>query len=357
MYDVIVVGAGPVGCKTAELIAKEGFKVLVLEEHPEVGVPVQCTGLVSHRILDISGASEKIIKNTVKKAKFYSPNSTCMELKSKKPAYVIARKIMDKEISEMAKKEGANIKTSTRFEDLKLTENGVKVITSRGVFWSKLLVGTDGPISTVARKTGLKMPDQLLGAVQATYNFESDPESVELWFNKDYSKELFGWVVPEEPEWAMLGLAGTGDIESRFKIFVKKRMAPVTKIRYRDRLVGLIRVGLMKETVAERVLVVGDAATQLKPFSGGGITYGLICANYAANACVKALEKERFDYDFLKENYDRKWREKLEWPIRKGVFMKDLIHAIPDFLLDFSFKFGNIFKSLLESTDMDLIED
>ena len=72
MYDVVIVGAGPVGCRVGELLGKKGLKVLVLEEHSEIGKPVQCAGLVSHRIFDLSGVSKDVVVNVVKKARIFS---------------------------------------------------------------------------------------------------------------------------------------------------------------------------------------------------------------------------------------------------------------------------------------------
>ncbi|HEX7475790.1 MAG TPA: FAD-dependent oxidoreductase, partial [Dehalococcoidales bacterium] len=37
MYDVIVVGAGPAGTRTAFRLAKLGYHVIVLEKRPGVG--------------------------------------------------------------------------------------------------------------------------------------------------------------------------------------------------------------------------------------------------------------------------------------------------------------------------------
>jgi len=116
IYDVIIVGAGPVGCKTAELIAKKGFNVLVLEEHPNVGIPVQCSGLVSHRIFKLSGTSKNIIVNKVKNARFYCKENY-VELKSKKTFYVIDREKFDKEIAKKSEVAGAKTRTSITFEN------------------------------------------------------------------------------------------------------------------------------------------------------------------------------------------------------------------------------------------------
>ena len=46
-WDVVIVGAGPVGGHTANLLVKKGHRVLLLEEHNEIGRPFQCAGLVT----------------------------------------------------------------------------------------------------------------------------------------------------------------------------------------------------------------------------------------------------------------------------------------------------------------------
>ena len=40
-FDVVVVGAGPAGGYAAGAIAKAGYEVALLEEHREVGEPIQ----------------------------------------------------------------------------------------------------------------------------------------------------------------------------------------------------------------------------------------------------------------------------------------------------------------------------
>ena len=73
MYDVIVIGAGPAGCRTAELISSKGYSVLVIEEHKSIGRPVQCAGLVSWRLKELLPRMPKdIVINSVSRAKFSS---------------------------------------------------------------------------------------------------------------------------------------------------------------------------------------------------------------------------------------------------------------------------------------------
>jgi len=102
-------------------------------------------------------------------------------------------------------------------------------------------------------------------------------------------------------------------------------------------------------------LLVGDAASQVKPFSGGGIVYGLIGSEYAYKACKKALEEKRYDYEFLKQEYDKKWKSKLVWPIIQGLIASNVGHSFSDWLLDILAYVGNLFKPVYTFLDPDFI--
>lgn len=353
IYDIIIVGAGPAGCKVGELTAKNGLKVLILEEHSEIGLPVQCSGLVSHRIFKLSKVSRKVIVNKIKKAKFYSSNNY-IELKSKKNVYVINREKFDKELAKKAESEGVEIKTKTRFLGYE-KNNFLNVKTSKGNYQTKLLVGTDGPNSTVAKTARLKLPDNKLVGVQATIKSNYDSDTVELWFDHEISPEFFGWIIPENENQARVGLATTKNVVKRLDNLFLKRFN--RKIECKKILAGTIRYGLIESSVANRVLLVGDAASQIKPFSGGGIVYGLISAKIAAQACIKSLKEKRYDEKFLRENYEDFWKEKLSWPITKGLFYSRVIHSLSENQLSFLFSVFNKIgiRKFLEYTDMDLL--
>jgi geranylgeranyl reductase family protein len=353
IYDIVIVGVGPAGCKVGELTAKNGLKVLILEEHPEIGVPMHCSGLVSHRIFELSKVSRKIIVNKVRKARFYSSNNY-IELKSKKNVYVIDRGKFDKELARKAESSGAEIKTSTKFLDYK-RDKILRLKTDKGIFQTKLLVGADGPNSTVAKSTKLKLPDNKLVGVQATVKSNYKADTVEMWFDHNISPEFFGWVIPENKNWARVGLATSKNVMKCLDSFFLKKFN--RKIEVKKILAGTIRYGLIDSSVSNRILLVGDAAAQLKPFSGGGIVYGLISAEIAAQACIKSLKEEKYDKEFLKENYDDVWKQKLNWPINKGLLYSKVIHSLSENQLSFLFSFLNKtrIRKLLEFTDMDLL--
>jgi geranylgeranyl reductase family protein len=355
MYDIIIVGAGPAGCKTAELLGKEGIKVLILEEHSKIGKPVQCAGLISHRLFELSKVSKNILLNTVRKARFYSPNKNYLELKSKNDVFIVNREKLDKELSEKAKNNGVKIKTFTRFENYSDKKNFLKIKTSKGYFQTKLLIGADGPNSIVAHLSGLKLGENILVGLQNTVKSEFDTEAVELWFGNKISPDFFGWVIPENKNWARVGLGTSKKSMEYFKRFLNIRIG--NKVKTKDNVSGVIRYGLIEKSVSDRIILVGDAASQVKPFSGGGVIYGLIGSKFASEACIKSIEEDRYDEKFLEENYDKIWKKKLSWPITKGLVMNKLIHSFSDKQLNFLFTLGQKSKlaKILEFLDMDLL--
>lgn len=325
MYDVIVIGGGPAGSRTAEIVARENYKVLVVEEHTDIGKPTQCTGFVSPKIGYIP---EEIVLNRIKKARFIAGNSH-FEINSKETFAVMDREKFDKFKYQEAVKAGVEFKLGTRFLDFK----DRKVLTSNGTFETKLLIGADGPYSSVAKKFGLKPPENQLFLVQVRAKGNFDPSVAELWFGSHIAPGSFGWVVPENENIARVGLMTKVHPHYLFENFLKNR---VGETELSNRIGDVIRYGLIEKSVADRVLLVGDAAAQVKPFSAGGLLYGQIGAEFAAKAVVKALKTNDFSERFLMENYDKKWKKQLGKSIQRGLMIKKIFEKFQD--RPFSFK-------------------
>jgi digeranylgeranylglycerophospholipid reductase len=85
-WDVTIIGAGPSGCFTAWQIALSGFKVLVIEEHQEIGLPVQCAGLISSRAMELAGIDKSVVVNEFTGLRVFSPLGASLYLESSKNA-------------------------------------------------------------------------------------------------------------------------------------------------------------------------------------------------------------------------------------------------------------------------------
>ncbi len=332
MYDLILVGARVAGLRTAECAAQKRLKVLVLEQGKEIGIPVQCAGLVSSRFLELLPEfPKKYILNKVPKARFFSPSGSSFEL-SAKPFAVIDRAGLDQWLARRAEKAGAEIKLRAKFLSYLKQGDTLKIKTNKGELETKLLVGADGPSSDVANAAGIKLTKNLIG-VQATVSGEFDKGYAELHFGSKIAPKYFAWVVPLSSKKARVGLATYNSPKKYFDNFTRKRLGFVP----RPDVGGLIKFGLQKQTVADNIMLIGDAASQVKPFSGGGIIYSLLAAEKCASAAEKAVQESSYGEAFLRKHYEKEWCKILEKPIKRGLRISKLWFNSPDVIKEIAF--------------------
>ncbi len=108
-YDLVVVGGGPAGSAVARDVAAAGFKVLVAEEHARVGEPLQCSGLISARTLEIARVSPGVVMRPLHGARVHAPGVQILDLTGRK-AYALAidRVAFDRDLADQAGGPGLN---------------------------------------------------------------------------------------------------------------------------------------------------------------------------------------------------------------------------------------------------------
>lgn len=341
-YDIVVVGAGPVGATAARYAALNGASVLLIEEHASVGSPVGCTGLLSTRAIsecDVKPTND-IVLNSVRGAHVYSPNGSCLPIDGgKTKAYVVSRKIFDRKLVAMAVDAGVDISIKTRaiglnrtkrLQELSVLQNGVpKTITAN------VIIGADGVRSNIAKMAGLGNVQKVLSGIQIEAPYTSnDANFVEL-FMGSQAPGFFGWTVPVSETISRIGLAVPTGNESHAIQYLNILLNSNKEISARcgggalDIVYGGIPLGPLSKTVADGVLIVGDAAGQVKPTSGGGIYTGATCAKIAGEVAASAAIEEDSSVNRLNE-YDKRWRAKLGRELNIGMKIHDFMGGLSD---------------------------
>lgn len=339
--DVLVVGAGPAGSTAAERLARQGHSVLVIEEHGRVGYPVQCAGLVSRRVLDLSGTPQ-VVRCPVHGATVYSPALRSISFRAPEPrAYVIDRAGLDIALSDKAAKSGAVFETDSRFDGIVGRPNGtVRVRVSRSGSASyeldaKLVVGADGVASAVARAFRLRRPVEILPAFEAEFpESPGDSDLVEVYLGNTIAPGLFGWWIPDGGGGARVGVAASADGTSA-RVYYEHLLAQIAR-RYgralhnpTNYLVSGIPIGELPRISGPRVLLVGDAAAQPKPLSGGGIFTGMRAAELAAGVGHAALRDGDLSAARLSK-YDDAWRAEFGDEFGKAQYLRRLFLKFTD---------------------------
>jgi len=259
---ITVIGAGPAGLRTAELMANAGKKVAVFEEDKRIGEPVQCTGIVTSEILKMVPIPRDIIVNRIRKARIYSKHR-CITLPV--DDLVLDRGAFDRYLANRAEQAGARIVM------------GQKIFKQP----KAIVVGADGPASLTRKILNPKLNTHYLVGKQALVRGKFSEDTFEVYLGS-VAPGFFAWVVPENDEYARIGIAAEKKVDIYFQAFVKKRG------RIISHQAGLIPIFDRSIRVQRRnTYLVGDAAGQVKATTGGGLVPGLRAAEILANCIIK----------------------------------------------------------------------
>ena len=249
---IAVIGAGINGLFIGKKLAELGNKVTIFERKKEIGNNV-CSGLFSMRLLDFIPEAEKLAENRIKSVKIHFPKKT-IEVVFSKEFLVMSHSKLDKLIAELATKKGVKILLDNNIKEL---PNGFDMI-----------IGCDGYDSIVRKKLKLNNLNSRLG-IQGFIKQKWDANFVEVW----PQKSGFLWKIPRRDEIEYGVIASLFTASWLFKDFTKKRNISLTSIKSK-----VIPQGLDIPD-NHKITLCGDAAGLTKPWSGGGVIWGLIAAD------------------------------------------------------------------------------
>ena len=321
--EIVIVGAGPVGCYTAQLLKNYGIKTRILEEHQEVGKPIRCAGLVGRQVFEktLLPLSESSIINRIDGASFFYGNDN-FQIKRESVAYVIDREKFDKNLSR-----GLEVECGKKLIEIKKEGSGYILKTDLEDIYADLVIGADGPSSQVRKFINInknngkddekdKKRDRVKLYVGVQYRIKSDKELTSPSIAQVHLREgipFFIWIIPEGDNIIRLGVISKNcrkDLEQFIEDFrIKGEII--------EKLAGIFLIGLT-QNFYQNIALVGDAACQIKPLTGGGIYYGLKSAELLAE-CIR---DDRLD------EYNRRLKRKFGKEIKFGLKARKLYEEI-----------------------------
>jgi digeranylgeranylglycerophospholipid reductase len=326
-YDVAIVGGGPIGAATARHAADAGARVLLVEKGDGSGEPARCAGLVSPRTLETLGASDSSVLRIIRGGTIHSPADKTFHLRAGEArAVVIDRGKLNRELLALAAQAGVDVRINTRAVGAKrgilsVGDNQDKV--SAGV-----IVGADGPQSIIASCFSLSQPpDTLIGSQAIVAGSLASDDEIEIFFGNTVAPTFFAWVIPAEAGQLRVGLAaplGT-DTNKLLTAFLARRICGDEIARVH----GIIPVAPAQRTFTDGALLVGDAAGQAKPTSGGGLYTGGVCARIAGQIAARAALAGDTGKETLSE-YERCWHDKIGRELRFGRVARAAIADMDD---------------------------
>ena len=349
-YDVIVVGAGPIGSTYAYKMAKQGYDVALFDLKNRIGQPLQCAGLVSTNICDTKNLPKQFIDNKVRGANLYSPdNNTIMVEKDKTVAYVLDRVMYDKYLFDRAIDAGVTAHLGDRVLDVNIENTTVKTVERK--YSSRLVTVSSGPTCHTSKKMNPKFEDKTFMGLQ--YTVKTQEQEMD-YVNLSIKQELlpgFLWEIPTSPFTKRVGLFTGGSYKTAENILKNHLKSTDTII---DKHNGLIpRFNPKKRIVKNNTLLLGDSAGQVKPTTGGGLISGFNCAEIASINSNKMLEEDNNDYLL---NYEKEYHGRYDNEFKAQLNVQNIIRDMTED--DFNYMFRklkeyNVDKIISQYGDMD----
>ncbi|KPJ56124.1 hypothetical protein AMJ49_05645 [Parcubacteria bacterium DG_74_2] len=322
-YDLIVVGAGPAGSWTAKTAAEYGLDVFLIERKPEIGVPLQCAeGVTKQGLEKFLEPEKKWVAKQLKGSYIYPPDETKIFIPQKKSkvGYILERKIFDRALVEKAVRKGVQVSIKTEVKGLLIEQGFVKGV--QGLCFGKdfkvradIVIGADGVVSNVGKWAGIDTKSEIMSCAQfLVAGIEIDSDYSEFYLGNEIAPGGYAWVFPKGEDTANIGLG----IDSKrlnkgltifdyLQRFVKKKFSEGEIIEV---ISGGVPVAPIKRIVANGLMLVGDAARQVNPLTGGGIINAMEAGTMAGQVAVKAIERGDVSMEILRE-YQKSWHESM----------------------------------------------
>jgi digeranylgeranylglycerophospholipid reductase len=347
-YDVVVVGGGPAGSTVARYAAAANAKVIILDRRQSIGVPVLCAEGVSKNIDQYNLVQgKKWMAASMDGARIFSPDDTVVhfaaELAGAETGYVLHREIFDKELAKSAVRYGAKIQLNTNVIGL-LKKNG-KIIGVKATHFddefeikADIIVGADGVESKVGKWAGLETtlkPHDLETCVQYTLsNIDVEEGYCNFYLGKKRAPGGYVWVFPKGKDIANVGIGVLASLNKPgmpLKLLDKfienhpelKKGEPLRFIA------GAVPVAKPIESVQDNVVLVGDAARQVDPITGGGIMASIEAGKIAGETIGKAVQNQQFDKKTL-STYEKKLETTLYKKLIRNYTVKEILLSIDD---------------------------
>jgi geranylgeranyl reductase family protein len=321
-HDAVVIGAGPAGLLAATKIAADGHDVIVFEEHPVIGEPNHCAGLLSVSGLRSLGLSppNEVIQNHVEGARIFAPSGdSILVRRGRREALVVDRPSFDRWLSQRAVDHGAEIVTESKVTGVMMKRGHVIGVRSKRGNAStehvaKVTVNAEGARCQISREVGLpavprtsKLPAyqyELAGA-------EIEDDMVEMFYGQRVAPGFFAWIIPLGDSKARIGLAARTRTRDRLDNLLRHHPAFLRrfhKATIQQSYGGTVLVGMpVRKTYLEGLMVVGDAAGHVKPTTGGGVVVGGLAARIAGVTASSIISSSNPNISYFRQ-FERRWR-------------------------------------------------
>ncbi|MFX0000466.1 MAG: NAD(P)/FAD-dependent oxidoreductase [Candidatus Hodarchaeota archaeon] len=320
MYDVVISGAGPSGSKCAEILAKEGFKIAILEK--DINWRKPCGGGLHYRAFDLIPKLKRYNLPRIRGIVMHSADYHKLEyrIRGQKYGTVLDRLELDNLMRNVAVDEGAELFNKNLSIDFILKNKkkvGIKTKTPVGTkeYYGKILIIADGMSSKLAPKSGLrsKWKTEELGIAKCAILEGDNKLNEEFIYTYFRPYKGYGWIFPLGNKRFNIGVLTFGEDNFNYNLmelyneFFKNQHIKkyIPDLNYKTIWTGAFPFPaegvLEKSLYDDNLMLIGDTGGFVSPISGEGIHTSIISGKVAAEVAINALQQEDYSKNILKK--------------------------------------------------------
>ena len=337
-FDVVIVGAGPAGLYAAEILAAQGVEVAVIEKDRIPGKNKPCGGFLTLKGVTEGKIPQNIIERSTTGISISMPGRPIRHVDYPSAVGIqLTREALGRHLCKQVENAGAKVFLQQQVIRCEREDSRwrIRLKGSTTEFYAPLLIGADGVTSVVARETGLRtrfLNDQLGITIQARIRLSEEEISkrfgtrMEVYYGRDICPFGYLWIFPKRKS-VYVGVGSllstfTGRLQDYLHNFIinhphgKKQLAG-GKIQLVER--ALVPLTYERKSVADGVLLVGDAAGHCSAITGEGIHYAISAGIIAGKIVGAAIKKGDISHRFLRryeKQWDRAFGSDLKWGLR-----------------------------------------
>jgi len=342
---VIIVGGGPMGSIAGSLIARDGFKVLIIEKqrHPRwkpCGEGISIRGIQLLKQFNLYKPIQNILWGIIGVSINILHENVAIKRYDKPVSYTLNRATFDHALFKYAQEMGAETHETEKVIDLTiLNKSKISVKTTQKEYKSQIIIGADGMYSLVGRKFFRQWKKDEVAPCQVARYKVSKKHHVFHPATMEYHliKGGYGWIFPRvENEYMILNIGIgkiseiKGSLNALFDNFIES-LENEKKVKLKGKEIDgkvwthlLPTRGPSRGTYSNRCLLVGDAGGFVNPLTGAGLHYGMLSAIYAAETTIQFLANKTDSIAI----YEDKWSEDIKPIFNKTFEVREKLYFI-----------------------------
>ncbi len=341
-YNVAIVGGGPAGTTAARFAASGGASVILLEKDREIGVPVRCAeGISEEGLTKYVDINPNWIASTITDFGFISPSGKMVVFQSPTIGYILRRHLFDHSLAELASDMGAEIYTKAYVHGLirsgSKTTLYLRYIGVETEIEADIMIAADGIESRIAHLAGIKTklsPKDIEPSAQMQLaNIDVNPNRGDFYLSHNWAPGGYVWVFPKGERTANVGLgingkyAGNKSSLEYLRDFVAEKFPTAAVLTTTAGGVPVAKV--LDKLVADGLMVIGDAAHQVNPLTGGGISTAMAAGKMAGSVAASAIKDNDFSVERLND-YPKQWNKTLGKNMKRLYRIKEWAIQLTD---------------------------